>query len=64
MDRAVVESELTIKPPIGYGSGVSASVNRFCLQRSYELPISTPVRNTNAPPSPTCIAADSGGVSM
>src|SRR5262245_8128191 len=29
-----------------------------------EDPISSPVRNTSAPPRPTCIAAVSGGVSM
>ena len=31
---------------------------------AYELPMSTPVANTSAPPNPTCRAADSGGVSM
>ena len=30
----------------------------------YELPISIPVTNTSAPPSPTCNAADGIGVSM
>src|SRR6266849_220104 len=30
----------------------------------YDLPISTPVMNTSAPPSPTCRAAENVGVSM
>ena len=30
----------------------------------YELPIRIPVRKTSAPPSATCMAAESGGVSM
>jgi len=30
----------------------------------YELPIKIPVINTNAPPNPTCRAADGMGVSM
>jgi len=30
----------------------------------YELPISTPVMNTSTPPSPTCSAAVTQGVSM
>ena len=30
----------------------------------HELPINTPVANTSRPPSPTCIAAESGGVSI
>lgn len=30
----------------------------------YELPISTPVIKTSAPPSPTCNAADTVGVSI
>jgi len=38
----------------------SAIVNR----KSYELPISTPVTNTSTPPSPTCSAAVTHGVSM
>src|SRR5260370_15059103 len=30
----------------------------------YDLPMSTPVMNTSAPPSPTCRAAENVGVSM
>jgi len=30
----------------------------------HELPIRTPVRNTNAPPTSTCIPAETTGVSM
>jgi hypothetical protein len=31
---------------------------------AHELPISTPVKKTSAPPSPTCSAAERGGVSI
>ncbi len=41
-----------------YGNG------RAEVGASYELPIRMPVRNTSTPPSPTCSAAESGGVSM
>src|SRR5215472_6664782 len=36
----------------------------FYNLHSHELPISTPVMNTSAPPSPTCSAAVTQGVSM
>ena len=32
--------------------------------RGYEFPISIPVANTSAPPNATCMAAESGGVSI
>jgi hypothetical protein len=34
------------------------------VENSYAFPISIPVIKTNAPPNATCIAAESGGVSM
>jgi len=38
--------------------------SQICNRNSYELPISTPVMNTSTPPSPTCSAAVTQGVSM
>ena len=37
---------------------------RTIIDATYELPISTPVINTSTPPSPTCSAAVTQGVSM
>lgn len=34
------------------------------LDRCYDLPMRMPVRNTSAPPRPTCRAAENTGVSM
>lgn len=35
-----------------------------CAMLNQALPIKIPVINTSSPPSPTCSAAESGGVSM
>ena len=50
---------------VKWSDELPAGTNWLCsVGCTYDFPISTPVMNTSAPPSPTCRAAENVGVSM